>query len=650
MFFIIFCFFFFFFSSRRRHTRSCLVSWARRCVQETDLEKAQKNHQMFGDYTILIKGKALPEKHSRIILMKKCPYFAQALEQAKVAYQNNCKINQQQSEKSQNNNNITSGKSDCNEQIFEEQKQQNEFSSNISIQKCNFQYDWSQAHLQIILDFIYIPTIKNLKDQYDLLSIYKIAEQLKYQEYISALEQYIKSIINIENAIDYLDILLQIPQFSKELQELCMKLLIEQNFDVLANDQALDQLKEKQEQTILYLIEKISQYQKENKVGYVSQYQIAYMISLTKLEDQKKFELFKKHYEITYLTMDQLQKIEQTIKIPNLEMMQLNQEVMAQNVLKQLEEVQKDFKEQKKEFEKKFTSQNQEFEQKMQQQQEQSKKELEKKKEEILNEFKQYKENYAQEQNQFKTEIKKEFEELKVKYEEKIQSLELQISEQKNQLEQLKKSNQATFQYLDPEIQKYTRLQQIDKTVNQIQLDSVITKLEDIKFVLIQIIKSTIKYKFQNISLLYRGSKDQFTASEFHSKCDGKNYTLTIIKSNKNKIFGGFTSLAWDKSESYKMQDLIAFLFSIDNKEIYTCNDQSSVIFCHGQFGPRFGSGHDICICDKCNTDASSYSNLGSGYGQKQGILKGSDNAKEKLAGIYNFTVSEIEVFQVNFA
>eukprot|EP00825_Cyclidium_porcatum_P013249 TRINITY_DN16987_c0_g1_i2.p2 TRINITY_DN16987_c0_g1~~TRINITY_DN16987_c0_g1_i2.p2 ORF type:complete len:178 (-),score=22.49 TRINITY_DN16987_c0_g1_i2:33-566(-) len=29
--------FFFFFSSRRRHTRSCLVSWARRCVQETAL-------------------------------------------------------------------------------------------------------------------------------------------------------------------------------------------------------------------------------------------------------------------------------------------------------------------------------------------------------------------------------------------------------------------------------------------------------------------------------------------------------------------------------------------------------------------------------------------------------------------------------------
>eukprot|EP00831_Metopus_contortus_P007338 TRINITY_DN12807_c0_g1_i3.p1 TRINITY_DN12807_c0_g1~~TRINITY_DN12807_c0_g1_i3.p1 ORF type:complete len:143 (+),score=45.08 TRINITY_DN12807_c0_g1_i3:49-477(+) len=32
-----FCFIFFFFSSRRRHTRCREVSWARRCVQETEL-------------------------------------------------------------------------------------------------------------------------------------------------------------------------------------------------------------------------------------------------------------------------------------------------------------------------------------------------------------------------------------------------------------------------------------------------------------------------------------------------------------------------------------------------------------------------------------------------------------------------------------
>eukprot|EP01016_Furgasonia_blochmanni_P051409 TRINITY_DN808_c0_g5_i1.p1 TRINITY_DN808_c0_g5~~TRINITY_DN808_c0_g5_i1.p1 ORF type:complete len:163 (-),score=38.61 TRINITY_DN808_c0_g5_i1:114-602(-) len=35
----------FFFSSRRRHTRSCLVSWARRCVQETGI-----NAEYMGNY------------------------------------------------------------------------------------------------------------------------------------------------------------------------------------------------------------------------------------------------------------------------------------------------------------------------------------------------------------------------------------------------------------------------------------------------------------------------------------------------------------------------------------------------------------------------------------------------------------------------
>eukprot|EP00831_Metopus_contortus_P021571 TRINITY_DN19672_c0_g1_i1.p3 TRINITY_DN19672_c0_g1~~TRINITY_DN19672_c0_g1_i1.p3 ORF type:complete len:119 (+),score=39.00 TRINITY_DN19672_c0_g1_i1:1-357(+) len=33
---VMYFFFFFFFSSRRRHTRCREVSWARRCVQETD--------------------------------------------------------------------------------------------------------------------------------------------------------------------------------------------------------------------------------------------------------------------------------------------------------------------------------------------------------------------------------------------------------------------------------------------------------------------------------------------------------------------------------------------------------------------------------------------------------------------------------------
>eukprot|EP00825_Cyclidium_porcatum_P051071 TRINITY_DN9271_c0_g1_i1.p1 TRINITY_DN9271_c0_g1~~TRINITY_DN9271_c0_g1_i1.p1 ORF type:complete len:515 (+),score=66.98 TRINITY_DN9271_c0_g1_i1:38-1582(+) len=49
-------YFIFFFSSRRRHTRSCLVSWARRCVQETVIELIILNDHLtdkIGEYILI---------------------------------------------------------------------------------------------------------------------------------------------------------------------------------------------------------------------------------------------------------------------------------------------------------------------------------------------------------------------------------------------------------------------------------------------------------------------------------------------------------------------------------------------------------------------------------------------------------------------
>ena len=39
--------------------------------------------------------------------------------------------------------------------------------------------------------------------------------------------------------------------------------------------------------------------------------------------------------------------------------------------------------------------------------------------------------------------------------------------------------------------------------------------------------------------LLYRGSRDGFSASDFHDKCDEKPRTLTIIKTQSGDILGG---------------------------------------------------------------------------------------------------------------
>ena len=44
--------------------------------------------------------------------------------------------------------------------------------------------------------------------------------------------------------------------------------------------------------------------------------------------------------------------------------------------------------------------------------------------------------------------------------------------------------------------------------------------------------------------LLFRASRDGFSAATFHSKCDDKGPTITIVQSGDNK-FGGFTDSSW---------------------------------------------------------------------------------------------------------
>ena len=46
--------------------------------------------------------------------------------------------------------------------------------------------------------------------------------------------------------------------------------------------------------------------------------------------------------------------------------------------------------------------------------------------------------------------------------------------------------------------------------------------------------------------LLYRATTDGFSGNDFHSRCDGKTSTITIIKNNLNYVFGGYASASWN--------------------------------------------------------------------------------------------------------
>jgi hypothetical protein len=150
-------------------------------------------------------------------------------------------------------------------------------------------------------------------------------------------------------------------------------------------------------------------------------------------------------------------------------------------------------------------------------------------------------------------------------------------------------------------------------------------------------------------SLLYRGTRDGFGSSDFHSKCDGRANTLTIFKAKGSGfIFGGFTSVKWESSGRWK-SDRNAFIFSLTNKDNQPLKMKVDpernqyAIDCDSSYGPTFGGS--ISIADNANTTMDSYSNLGWTYKHPQ-YEYGTDEAKTYLAGSYKFQLDEIEVFQ----
>ena len=164
----------------------------------------------------------------------------------------------------------------------------------------------------------------------------------------------------------------------------------------------------------------------------------------------------------------------------------------------------------------------------------------------------------------------------------------------------------------------------------------------------------------RNWALLYRASRDGFRAYDFHSRCDGFESTLTIVKSKNGNIFGGYTTIQWksidyDEDNGYEY-DNSAFIFSLVNKEnrplIFEHTTKTVEMYTRGSVlsslkrGPIFGGGHDLYICDRSNIIKNSYSNLGLTFTHPD-YPHGSKKSSTILAGIQFFLVNEIEVFQI---
>jgi BTB/POZ domain-containing protein KCTD9 len=70
--------------------------------------------------------------------------------------------------------------------------------------------------------------------------------------------------------------------------------------------------------------------------------------------------------------------------------------------------------------------------------------------------------------------------------------------------------------------------------------------------------------------MLYRASRDGWTAKDFHSKCDGKGPTLSLFSYGKNDIIGGFTMAQWSSPSVPEFKkDKSAFIFELENGYIF---------------------------------------------------------------------------------
>ena len=75
--------------------------------------------------------------------------------------------------------------------------------------------------------------------------------------------------------------------------------------------------------------------------------------------------------------------------------------------------------------------------------------------------------------------------------------------------------------------------------------------------------------KIKQAKIIYRASENDFSVKRFHQNCDGEKNTITFVRTEFNKIIGGYTPIPWQSTTNTMHSDLRkeSFLFSVSLKE-----------------------------------------------------------------------------------
>ena len=141
--------------------------------------------------------------------------------------------------------------------------------------------------------------------------------------------------------------------------------------------------------------------------------------------------------------------------------------------------------------------------------------------------------------------------------------------------------------------------------------------------------------KTYSLKLLYRGSHDGYKPSVFHSLCDNQGPTITVIRTKKNEIIGGYNPTSWDKTLESYTHTPYSFLFAVKssgNVASFCRRPATAVRNCAG-YGPVFGN--DLVVVNNFSYPFNHTTQHSYGIPIR-------DSSEM-------FAVREIEVFQVTF-
>ena len=229
----------------------------------------------------------------------------------------------------------------------------------------------------------------------------------------------------------------------------------------------------------------------------------------------------------------------------------------------------------------------------------------------------------------------------------KLKECEEPINLLKNKITELK-DIEDLFQ---EELKEKKRDKELDKELKQYLIGdgeeiSNIKRYKDYALI-VKGIKSQIAYlnnETIKLKLIYKSSKHGYTAKDFHTKCDNKGPTVTVIRTKDNITFGGFTSINWsDKNEEF--MDEKSFLFSFDKNKIYKNKKTQGLnnITCRSNYGPHFDDG--IMIRQDFKQENQHYV---SSLSISQNRWNGFSYEYELNDGNQYFCIDEIEVFRIS--